>query len=41
MIKTGNFDNDDGSKDNVSLENQHLHSCDYFAILSAMKHSTM
>lgn len=40
MIKTGNVGIDNGKvKEIVFLENQHLHSCDYFAILPAMHHS--
>ena len=40
MIKTGNFGIDNSKvKEIVFLENQHLHSCDYFAILPAMQHS--
>ena len=42
MIKTGNIGIDNGKgKEIVFLENQHLHSCDYFAILPAMQHSKM
>ena len=41
-VKRGNFGNDDGNdKEKVSLENQHLRSCDYFAILPATQNSTM